>query len=263
MATVWTRRLTSIFFPQVYQTGWTANGASDPLPTRTTCGSAFVRSITVEGSTPQGPPSTMTSSALSRRARFSSASPGGASPPPTVSVAESIGASSSASSACAAGWPGMRTPIVLRLVARRGPRRRARRVEGELPGGRARRAPRHLAAGRQDEGVASGRRALQQAKARVVHGGIGRDLGEVAAHERETVPLVHAANPAQPLERGGGAEVATERVARIGGIGDQAAPLHGLGREADQPLLRMRRMDREKLGHSARKSSISRATSSG
>src|SRR3954469_5246028 len=261
MATVWTRRLTSIFFPQVYQTAWTAKGASDPLPTRSTCGSAVVKSMTVDASTPQGPPSTMTSSPASSRARMSCASARGTSSPASVSVAESIGASSSASSACAAGWPGMRTPIVFGRAPGRGARPPPRGAHADRLA--AARAPRYLPPRRQDEGVASGRHALQQPKARIVHDRIRRDLGEISAHEREAVTLIDAADAPQPLERRGRAEVAAERVARVGGVGDKAALLHRLGGDADQPLLRMRWMNRKKLRHQPRNSSIRRATSCG
>ena len=158
--------------------------------------------MTVLGSTPQGPASMTRSSLCSSRARISCASASeAASPGDGERRREHRLRRARRAARAPPGWPGMRTPIVFRLVTRRGTSRRAA----------------------QDEGVASRRHALQQAEARVVHDRVGRDLGEVAAHEREVVALVEAADAAQPLERRGGAEVAAERVARVGRIGDQPA----------------------------------------
>jgi hypothetical protein len=63
------------------------------------------------------------------------------------------------------------------------------------------------------------------------------------------VILVNPANAAQALERGFVADVATEAVARVGGIGDHAAGADNIRGLADQSWLRIFRMNREKLGH--------------
>ena len=118
--------------------------------------------------------------------------------------------------------------------------------------------------GTQDECIAARRDALEDTEARVIDDRMVRHLGKVAAHEREMVPFVDAADAAQPLDRLCGGRQAAERVARVGRIGDQAAPAHNFRRAANEPELRIGGMDGEELRHQrARNSSISFATASG
>jgi hypothetical protein len=78
------------------------------------------------------------------------------------------------------------------------------------------------------------------------------------------VALVDAADAAQALGAFRIAAIAAERITGIGRIGDQPAAAHDLGRAVDEPLLRMRGMDGEELGHQrARNSSSTRASASG
>ena len=112
-----------------------------------------------------------------------------------------------------------------------------------------RQAPRHLARGAQDERIAAGRCALEEAKARVVDDGVGGDLRQVAAHQRQVVTRIHVPHAAQALDRAGVPEMAAQRVAGVGRIGDQPAAAHDLSGAAHQPRLRVSGMDREILRH--------------
>jgi hypothetical protein len=99
---------------------------------------------------------------------------------------------------------------------------------------------------------------------RVVDHGVLGHLGQVAAHQGQVVALVDRAHAAQALEAFRAGAIAAQRVARVGRIGDHAAVADDIGRLADEPLLRMRRVDGEELGHQGtRNSSTSRATASG
>ena len=123
---------------------------------------------------------------------------------------------------------------------------------------------RQLARCRQDEGVAARSDTLDQGKARVIHDRVAPDLREVPAHERQVVPFVDVAEAAQALERPRGRGQATERVARVRRVCDQAPAAHDLGRAAHKARLRMRGVNGEELRHQlARNSSISFATASG
>jgi len=81
-------------------------------------------------------------------------------------------------------------------------RRRVRRhahADGLAPG--VLQPARHFARRAQDEGIAARRRQLEHAELRVADDGVGRDLRQVAAHEREVVLVVHAAHAPQALLR--------------------------------------------------------------
>jgi len=64
---------------------------------------------------------------------------------------------------------------------------------------------------------------------------------------------VGAANASQALERGRIADVAAERIARVGRIGDDPAAAHDLGRAANQSQLRILPVQLEVLGHGLRR----------
>jgi hypothetical protein len=128
----------------------------------------------------------------------------------------------------------------------------------------ARQAPRHFPARAQNEGVAARRSAFHQLELRVIDDGVLGHLRKVTAHQRQVVSLVDRPDTAQALEPFRVRAIAAKRVAGIGWIGDDAAVAHDVRRLADEPLLRMGRVDGEKLGHQrARNSSTRRATASG
>ena len=108
-------------------------------------------------------------------------------------------------------------------------------------------ARRRLARGRQQEREGPRRRGLEQAKL-PVRPGIAADLGQVAAHQREMMVAVGVAQAADALERGRVADVTAERVAAVGRIGDQPAVAQDLRGLADQPRLRILRVQFEILG---------------
>ena len=73
------------------------------------------------------------------------------------------------------------------------------------------------------------------------------DLAQVAAHQREVMMTVRLADAPHALERVLVADMAAERVAGVGRIGDDPAGAHDLGGAADQPRLRVDRMQFEVL----------------
>ena len=82
------------------------------------------------GSRPQSPPSTTASSACPIDSRISQPLVSGSVSPGRISVDETIGSPSSASSACVTGCAGMRTPTVsfFGCIIRRGTSRSAGRM---------------------------------------------------------------------------------------------------------------------------------------
>ncbi len=71
-----------------------------------------------------------------------------------------------------------------------------------------------------------GRAGLDQAELPVLKLGEAADIGKVAAHQCEMMMTVGVADAPHALERRLVADVAAERVARIGRIGDDAARAH-------------------------------------
>ncbi len=61
--------------------------------------------------------------------------------------------------------------------------------------------------------------------------------------------LVEASNRPDPIERGLVADVATERIRRVGRIHDHAAAAHDVRGLREQPTLRMRLMHGKVLAH--------------
>ena len=111
-------------------------------------------------------------------------------------------------------------------------------------------APRHLARRRQQERERAGRPLADDPELPVVEPREVADLGQVAQHERQMMPFVDAADLPDAPRRVGVADVAAERVARIGRIGDHAAVAQDRRRLPDQARLRVGRVNLEELGHS-------------
>ena len=84
-------------------------------------------------------------------------------------------------------------------------------------------APRNLARRRQQERERARRPLPHDAELPVVEARETPDIGQVAAYQRQMMALVEAADRADPLRRIGVVEPASERVGRIGGIGDDPA----------------------------------------
>ncbi len=78
---------------------------------------------------------------------------------------------------------------------------------------------------------------------------VASDFREVATHQRQVVLVVDAAQVADALDRCRIADVAAERVARVGGIGDHAAGPHDARGARDQPVLGVERVNGKELGH--------------
>ena len=69
------------------------------------------------------------------------------------------------------------------------------------------------------------------------------DVGQVAQHQRQVMRVVDAANLPDAPGGLGVAELAAQRIARIGRIGDDAAVAQDRRRLPDQARLRVRRVD--------------------
>src|SRR5215831_19478862 len=108
-------------------------------------------------------------------------------------------------------------------------------------------AARDFTGGPQHEREAAGCRRLEQAIRAVIHPGIARNLGQVAAHERKWVCAIHLSNGAHALDGRLIAHAAPEGIAGVRRVHDESALPRDLRRMLDQSLLRMCRMDDEML----------------
>jgi hypothetical protein len=108
---------------------------------------------------------------------------------------------------------------------------------------------RHFRGRAQQEREWPRRSATHDVELRVVHPREAADLREVTANERQVVPLVDAAQRANPLGRGRIAHAASERVARVGRIRDDTAAAQHLRGAANEPRLWMCRMKMQQQRH--------------
>ena len=108
---------------------------------------------------------------------------------------------------------------------------------------------RHLAGRRQDERVGPGRGRLDRPERRVVDVDELPELGEVPAHQREVVPVVELPDPQDPVAAVPVAELAAQRVAGVGRVGDQRVVAQRLDDLGDQPGLRVDRVEVEVARH--------------
>ena len=97
-----------------------------------------------------------------------------------------------------------------------------------------------LASGRQNECVWSRCHRFDQSIGPVVDPGIQADLGKVPAYQCEVVLLVRTSNSVYPVDRLRVANVATKRIARIGGIRDEPAFTDNLNHFRHAARLRVR-----------------------
>ena len=110
-------------------------------------------------------------------------------------------------------------------------------------------APRRLARRGQQERIRPGRRGLEHAELPGFHPRVTRDLGQVAAHQREMMMPVGGADAADAIQRILVADVAAERVTGIRRIDDHPAVAHDLRGTANQSQLRILGMKLEILAH--------------
>ena len=193
-----------------------------------------MRSTTVVGSRPQSPPSTTASSACPIDSRISQ---------PLVSGSVSPGR-------IKRGRDHRFAQFGEQCLRHR--MRRNAHADGEFL--RVHHPAGDVAKGRQDERVRTRRDRPKQPEGRVVHLDELADLGEVAAHKREVVPGVEVTEPPDAIEAVGVVERTAERVARVGGVGDQTARAQDPDHARDQPWLRIDRVDVD-VGDHARSSS--------
>ena len=98
-------------------------------------------------------------------------------------------------------------------------------------------APRRLAGGSQEKGIGPGQAGLQQPELPGVEVREPADLGEIGADQGEMVVAVRPAQAADALQGILVADVPPERVAGIGGIGNDAALAQDVRRLADEARL--------------------------
>src|SRR5690606_25462511 len=106
-----------------------------------------------------------------------------------------------------------------------------------------------FAGGVEDEGVGPGGVGLEQAERAGVHLGEEAQLRQVAAHQGEVVLVIETPQAADALQRALVAQLAAQRVGRVGRVGDHAAGAQDLHRLLDQPRLGVLRVNLEKLAH--------------
>ena len=107
----------------------------------------------------------------------------------------------------------------------------------------ARRLPR---CGKQER-IRSRSACLEQAKLGRVDARIPAGLPDTAADEREVMIPVRLAYPPYPLERSLVADLAAERVAGVGRVGNDASLAHDRCGATNEPRLGIRRVEREQL----------------
>src|SRR5690606_25351267 len=108
---------------------------------------------------------------------------------------------------------------------------------------------RHFVGGSQDEGVRPRRVIADQAKDAVVHPRISTEFRQVAAYQCEIVLVIELADTANALERALIAELAAQRVGRIGRIGYDAAAADDFYSARDEAGLRVVGVNLEELAH--------------
>ena len=108
---------------------------------------------------------------------------------------------------------------------------------------------RHLASCLKDQGIAARGRGLDHPELVVFHHRVERELGKIAANEREMVAFIEPPDAPDSFHRNLIPEPAPERIARIRRVDDDTACTHDVGRAPQQPWLRIVRMNGKKLGH--------------
>lgn len=107
----------------------------------------------------------------------------------------------------------------------------------------------HFLGRQQQKGITARSRGLQQAKLGIVDLGVGGDIRQVAAHQREMMFVVYLANAANPLNRILVAKMATDGITGISGINHHAAITDDFDRLPNQSRLRIVGMNNKKLSH--------------
>ncbi len=110
-------------------------------------------------------------------------------------------------------------------------------------------AARHFPSGLKYKRIATRRAHLEQSVLTVINFSVMRDFREVATHQRKVVPLIHL--PYRPNSRHDGfvAQLASKRIAGIGGVGDYRSGPHDSGCLPYQTQLGVFRVNRKELSH--------------
>src|ERR1700681_3393718 len=113
--------------------------------------------------------------------------------------------------------------------------------------------PRDFARRRQPERVASGNPLLHNAELPVVELRVTADLAQIAANQRQMMPVVDRTQSADALHGIRVADLASECIARIRRICDHPARADDFSRLSHQSRLRIGGMDGKILSHEFRK----------
>src|SRR6266545_1318118 len=112
-------------------------------------------------------------------------------------------------------------------------------------------APRNFAGGREQKRVRPRRPLANDPELPVVEPGEMADAGEVAQHQGQVMRIADAADLADALRGSRLAEATAERVTRVRRIGNHATIAQDRRRLANEPRLRIDRVDLKELGHGA------------
>src|SRR5438105_3073031 len=112
--------------------------------------------------------------------------------------------------------------------------------------------PRHFACRRQQERVASGDPLLHDAELPIIELRITADLAQIAANQRQMMPVVDRTQRANALHGIRVADLASECIARIRRVCDHPARTDDFSRLSHQSRLRIAGMDGKILSHECR-----------
>ena len=206
--------------------------AGSPAPSRTMTAGSTARSTTVVGAAAHAPASMMRSSTRPSASRIASAS---------LSGSDRAGKDQRRRQDGLAQFREQR--LHDGMIRHAHPDRAALRVL---------QPPRHLARGRQQERESARGALADDPELPVVDLGEMADFRKIPQHEREVVSFVDAADLPDPPGRRRIADVAAERVARVGGIGDHAARAQDGRRLPDETRLGIGGVHLEELSHDRR-----------
>ena len=101
----------------------------------------------------------------------------------------------------------------------------------------------------QDKGVAAGRSCFELAELGIIHFGVSTQFTQIGTHQGQVVFLIDFANRENALHRIFVAEFATQCIAGIRRVNDDAATADNIGGLLDEAVLGIIGMDGEKLCH--------------
>ena len=101
----------------------------------------------------------------------------------------------------------------------------------------------------QDKGITAGRSCFELAKLGIIYFGISTQFAQIGTHQGKMVFLIDFTNRENALHRVFVAEFATQRIAGIRRVNDNAATADNVGGLLDEAVLGIIGMDGEKLCH--------------